>query len=640
MDKLTTLAISYPDFQLNQIIDPEQMDLNNLQIVNKINNIIKSFNELIQGTSGAGNITIAPIPEFSDATTVQQALQQIAMFVKTLDADAKRQFAELVQKNSQQDTEIQSIKSVNTQQDSRLQSLESTQTNHTQRIGAIEQKNTSQDNEINAIKQKNNEQDGRLTTAEGTINTHTSQIQSINAKDTEQDRRISGIESREELDTAFVNNIEKRVGVNETDIQKLQEDFAQLEGKDPVAELVVARTSGHTQETFRTLGDRLDHNEIPVKTDFTGQLRGAVNFRVVDENTTETWENHVKLGDITAHDESPIAHEVMMAEHEMDETSHNDIREKIIGLGEKDLELDKKINVLENDRGYLNSFMSGADLNTFTQNGIYAYSQLSANKPSQSFGYLFVSDWGKGYCRQFVQDSENTCYTRLLDNNVWGEWRQLATSEQINDLSGMLDKLQVQKITSGTHTLSDYKEQGIYCFSSATTITDIPVGSNGWLIVLPSTTPNATKQLWLRWGSEPNFHQTFVRYISHDNIYEWREYATTTKTDISFPFTGSYMSRGGYVSKVTKDAMGLVTINVTFQINDGTTPLPQGNNIIGTLPVGYRPQGIVAGVGSTAFGGTMINVRVTVDKDGVVVCTTGNDYTGSNVIGFSISYYV
>ena len=121
---------------------------------------------------------------------------------------------------------------------------------------------------------------------------------------------------------------------------------------------------------------------------------------------------------------------------------------------------------------------------------------------------------------------------------------------------------------------------------------------------------------------------------------KWLELANTEKTDISFPFTGSYMSRGGYVSKVTKDAMGLVTINVTFQINDGSTLLPQGNNIIGTLPVGYRPQGIVAGVGSTAFGGNMVNVRVTVGSDGVVTCTTGNGYTGSNVIGFSISYYV
>ena len=329
MDKLTTLAISYPDFQLNQIIDPEQMDLNNLQIVNKINTIIKSFNELIQGTSGAGNITIAPIPEFSDAKTVQQALQKIATFVKTLDAEAKRQFAELVQKNSQQDTEIQSIKSVNTRQDSRLQSLESTQTNHTQRIGAIEQENTSQDSEINAIKQKNNEQDGRLTKAEGTIGTHTTQIQSTNEKNVEQDRRISEIENREELDNAYVVNIEKRVRTNETNIKQLKEDITNIESVNPSAELTLARTSGHTQETFDTLGKRLDHIEIPLNTDFTGKLRGAVNFRIVDENTTETWENHVKLGNLIAHEENPYAHPNILAEHEVDERSHADIREKI-----------------------------------------------------------------------------------------------------------------------------------------------------------------------------------------------------------------------------------------------------------------------------------------------------------------------
>lgn len=502
MDKLTTLAISYPDFQLNQIIDPEQMDLNNLQIVNKINNIIKSFNELIQGTSGAGNITIAPIPEFSDATTVQQALQQIATFVKTLDADAKRQFAELVQKNSQQDTEIQSIKSVNTQQDSRLQSLESTQTNHTQRIGAIEQKNTSQDNEINAIKQKNNEQDGRLTTAEGTISTHTSQISKVQEKDVEQDRRISGIESREELDTAFVNKIEKRVGVNETDIQKLQEDFAQLEGKDPVAELVVARTSGHTQETFRTLGDRLDHNEIPVKTDFTGQLRGAVNFRVVDENTTETWENHVKLGDITAHDESPIAHEVMMAEHEMDETSHNDIREKIIGLGEKDLELDKKINVLSeklewkpNDWKTENSKPS--EFGTKTETIFFA---------TTSFGDVFprtgvvvkTTCFSINYAKQevFRNDTEKVIKYRFSIGGAdrWGNWQTVATTT--NTEISLINNFELVKV--GQDELIISKSGNVVNISGR---------------IINKTTPvNGTIIGWIPEGYRPNKLRRFFAY--------------------------------------------------------------------------------------------------------------------------------
>lgn len=329
MDKLTSLAISYPDFQLNQIIDPEQMDLNNLQIVNKINNIIKAFNELTQGTGGAGNITIAPVPEFSDATTVQQALQQIATFVKTLDADAKRQFAELVQKNSQQDSKITAIEKLNSTQDGRLNVIEEKATGLAGRVSVVEQKNITQDNEINAIKQKNSEQDGRLTTAEGTIGTHTTQIQSTNEKNVEQDRRISEIENREELDNAYVVNIEKRVKTNETNIKQLKEDISNIENVNPSAELTLARTSGHTQETFDTLGKRLDHIEIPLNTDFTGKLRGAVNFRVVDENTTETWENHVKLGNLIAHEENPYAHPNILAEHEVDERSHTDIREKI-----------------------------------------------------------------------------------------------------------------------------------------------------------------------------------------------------------------------------------------------------------------------------------------------------------------------
>ena len=42
MDKILDLSIAYPDFQLNQIIDPEQIDLNNSQMVAKINNLIQT----------------------------------------------------------------------------------------------------------------------------------------------------------------------------------------------------------------------------------------------------------------------------------------------------------------------------------------------------------------------------------------------------------------------------------------------------------------------------------------------------------------------------------------------------------------------------------------------------------------------
>ena len=458
MERINSLAISYPDFQLNQIIDPDQVDLNNAQIVNKINNVITAINEFTQGTTGAGNITISPITEFATAKTVQQALQQIATFAKNLDTETARQFREVVEKNNQQDSKITAIENLNRTQDSRLNIIEDKMAGHAGRISVVEQKNITQDNEINAIKQKNNEQDGRLTTAEGTIRTHTTQIQSINAKDAEQDRRISGIESREELDTVFVKKIEKRVGVNETDIQKLQEDFAQLEGKDPVAELIVARTSGHTQETFRTLGDRLDHNEIPVKTDFTGQLRGAVNFRIVDENTTETWENHVKLGDITAHDESPIAHEVMMAEHELNETSHSDIREKITGLDEKDLELEDKINVLSNDLGYKQTVVSDSgSVNSILQNGKYYIKDLS-DMPTSSWSVIDVTNNGGTWdVAQTVHATDQArSYIRYKNGENW-KTKEIATTDEVNVLSNERGYITAPKITNFNNCVKNGK---------------------------------------------------------------------------------------------------------------------------------------------------------------------------------------
>ena len=215
-----------------------------------------------------------------------------------------------------------------------------------------------------------------------------------------------------------------------------------------------------------------------------------------------------------------------------------------------------------------------------------------------------------------------------------------SNTEQINVLS--VKTLNVKSQDDWGNDFNNANTNGMYHIINCQSLKNKPptIENVGNLIVMSGTENNSLSkvQYFIPFNNTGFYMRT--RGYGLDEWMEWKEIATTTKTDISFPFTGSYMSRGGYVSKVTKDAMGLVTINVTFQINDGSTLLPQGNNIIGTLPVGYRPQGIVAGVGSTAFGGNMVNVRVTVGSDGVVTCTTGNGYTGSNVIGFSISYYV
>ena len=73
-------------------------------------------------------------------------------------------------------------------------------------------------------------------------------------------------------------------------------------------------------------------------------------------------------------------------------------------------------------------------------------------------------------------------------------------------------KVDVQNITQAGTDLNDYVESGIYFFASSSVApTNIPAGSNGWLVVIKGDNNVHTKQIWYRYGSTNNHHQTFVR---------------------------------------------------------------------------------------------------------------------------------
>lgn len=197
--------------------------------------------------------------------------------------------------------------------------------------------------------------------------------------------------------------------------------------------------------------------------------------------------------------------------------------------------LNDKINVLESDRGYLKSpiLTQDTDFNTVTNNGKYVFS-TNLNSPIVGVRVTYSVDVTSHHnasdelqrCVQTATAINQTylTYIRIYTSGAWGDWQQIATANE-------LEELKIQKITSGTHTLSNYKKQGIYCFSTSTTITDIPVGSNGWLIVLPSTSTTQVKQIWLRWGTvNANDYMTYSRLIVGDTIGDWTQYATTVKT--------------------------------------------------------------------------------------------------------------
>jgi hypothetical protein len=73
---ILNLNISYPDFQLGDVIDPQSFDLNNSEIVAKINEIKNVVNTITDGTTGAANVSLATIAPFA-STKVQAFLQEM-----------------------------------------------------------------------------------------------------------------------------------------------------------------------------------------------------------------------------------------------------------------------------------------------------------------------------------------------------------------------------------------------------------------------------------------------------------------------------------------------------------------------------------------------------------------------------------
>lgn len=121
------------------------------------------------------------------------------------------------------------------------------------------------------------------------------------------------------------------------------------------------------------------------------------------------------------------------------------------------------------------------------------------------------------------------------------EKKQTTLVEQIlNQLQSVHCSVKVQKKLS---TIDDYTTPGIYYFSSGTYApSDIPMGVNGWLIVLDDGIKGAAalKQIWMRAGTpNTNDHMTYVRtWMNSKSWSEWKRIAFTNDIENSKPLHG------------------------------------------------------------------------------------------------------
>lgn len=86
-------------------------------------------------------------------------------------------------------------------------------------------------------------------------------------------------------------------------------------------------------------------------------------------------------------------------------------------------------------------------------------------------------------------------------------------------------------VTTTGKDLDDYTDAGIYTFAQAYAPTNVPAGSNGWLVVIPWQQDSTTiKQIWFRHGTVgSNDFETYVRTKVGTNAWgSWSKYYTTS----------------------------------------------------------------------------------------------------------------
>lgn len=138
-------------------------------------------------------------------------------------------------------------------------------------------------------------------------------------------------------------------------------------------------------------------------------------------------------------------------------------------------------------------------------------------------------------------------------------------------------------ITVTGEDLNDYTDAGIYTFAQAYTPTNIPAGSNGWLVVIPWQQDSGTiKQIWFRHGTVgSNDFETYVRTKIGTNAWgSWSKYYTTSnpptyaEVGASPAFTSS---NGG--------------VEYSYGSNSGKNVLTEISN----MPVGFHTAYAISG---------------------------------------------
>lgn len=312
-------------------------------------------------------------------------------------------------------------------------------------------------------------------------------------------------------------------------------------------------------------------------------------------------------------------------------------------IGHVHSDLNEQIETLSNTRGYLSTrqIEDNTDFNDIPKlNGIYMISTRT-NAPVileyNQWYFVRVTVHNDLYLTQeawtFASEKSQR-WVRTLYNNVWQPWIQIADTEQINALStthGYINSKKMQDfnacVKNGKYTIS-FIGDGVEQHAPS----NIWVGENTFSVDVTQEFDNVlTQEICGIYGA--NQGRKFYRVHTFGTWTDWKEMATTTKTDILFPYSS------GFEKVYSTDASGVskcnnfVTVNLNVIKSDNTEIT--SHDIIAVLPSGYRPPKTVF---NTCFDGRYVKTVGVVVRDNGYVQTTSYIEGLKTLVG-QISFY-
>ena len=200
-------------------------------------------------------------------------------------------------------------------------------------------------------------------------------------------------------------------------------------------------------------------------------------------------------------------------------------------------ELIKTTKIVQN----LNEIVNDGDCQSFTV--------TSENKPSFMFDGIctFHKYFGANSGHQFAQGwnqggglGECVCGIRYLTNGTWSEWQEIATTQQINDLSS--NSLQAKSTSAFGKDFNNVNIIGMYHVIDVQSWSNKPptVENVGNIIVMGGTNNNSLSkvQYFIPYNNTGIYIRT--RGYGLSEWMGWQQIATTTKTPFSCTASTGY----------------------------------------------------------------------------------------------------